>query len=88
MDRWTDRGSLRLSVVMGLRKGLSLRSAMRRGLSEHDQRKIAEEIIKHLEQSNWKIVQGPPLEGGASHLARPLKRIAKPKKDDGQASLF
>jgi hypothetical protein len=54
--------SLQLSVVMGLRKGLTRIRGMRHALSEEDQRKIAEEIIKGLEQSNWKITQGPPLE--------------------------
>jgi hypothetical protein len=69
MDRSTEQDSLRLSVVMGLRKGLTRIRGMRRALTEEDQRKIAEEIIKQLEQSNWKITQGPPLEGGASHIA-------------------
>ena len=63
--------SLQLSVVMGLRKGLSRIRGMRRSLTEEDQRKIAEEIIKELETSNWKITQGPPPEGGAAHIAGP-----------------
>jgi hypothetical protein len=61
MDRWTEQDSLRLSVVMGLRKGLSLCRGMRRTLTEDEQRKIAEEIIKHLDESNWKITLRPPL---------------------------
>src|SRR6516164_11674277 len=48
MDRWTEQDSLRLSVVMGLRKGLCLCRGMRRALTEDEQNKIAREIIKHL----------------------------------------
>jgi hypothetical protein len=46
---------LRLSVVMGLRKGLKLIRGMKRSLSEDEQHKIAGAIVEHLEQSNWKI---------------------------------
>jgi len=67
---YTERDSLRLSVVMGLRKGLSLCRGMRRSLTEDQQNTVVIEIIKQLELSNYKIVQGPPLQGGASHLAR------------------
>jgi hypothetical protein len=56
---WDKADELRLSVVMGLRKGLSLIRGMRRSLTEDEQRKIAGVIIEHLEQSNWKIEQGP-----------------------------
>jgi hypothetical protein len=55
---WAEQQSLQLSVVMGLRKGLSRIRGMKRSLTEEDQRKIAEET------SNWKIALGPPLEGG------------------------
>jgi hypothetical protein len=36
---------------------------MRRSLSEDEQHKIAGAIVEHLEESNWKIEQGPVREG-------------------------
>jgi hypothetical protein len=70
MERqWTEQDSLRLSIVIGLRKGLSLCRGMRKTLTEEQQKTVADEIIKHLELSNWKIAQGPPLEDGARHIA-------------------
>jgi hypothetical protein len=65
---WSKAEDLRLSVVMGLRKGLKLIRGMRRSLSEEEQHKIAGAIVEHLEQSNWKIEQGPPGEGHGPHL--------------------
>jgi hypothetical protein len=65
---WGKAEELRLSVVMGLRKGLRLIRGMRRSLSEEEQHKIAAAIVEHLEQSNWKIEQGPPREGHGPHL--------------------
>jgi hypothetical protein len=60
---WGKSDELRLSVVMGLRKGLRLIRGMRRSLSEDDQHKIAGAIVEHLEQSNWNVEQGPTREG-------------------------
>ncbi|MCE0498701.1 MAG: hypothetical protein LV481_12215 [Methylacidiphilales bacterium] len=65
---WSKAQDLRLSVVMGLRKGLSLIRGMRRSLSEEEQYKIASAIVEHLDQSNWKIEKGAPLEGHGPHL--------------------
>jgi len=66
---WTEKDNLRLSVVMGLRKGLSLIRGMRGRLTHDQQKLVADEIIKHLEQSNWTITKGPPLDDdGASNL--------------------
>ena len=59
---WTATDSLRLSVVLGLRKGLSLCRGMRRQLSEEEQQWVAEAIITHLKLSNYRIEQGPPLQ--------------------------
>jgi hypothetical protein len=53
---------------MGLRKGLSLIRGMRRSLTEDEQHKLAGAIVEHLEQSNWKIEQGPSREGHGPHL--------------------
>jgi hypothetical protein len=56
---WGKADELRLTVLMGLRKGLSLVRGMRRSLTEEEQHKIAGAIVEHLEQSNWKIEDGP-----------------------------
>jgi hypothetical protein len=65
---WGKADDLRLGVVMGLRKGLKLIRGMRRSLTEDEQHKIADAIVAHLEQSNWKIEHGPALEGHGPHL--------------------
>jgi hypothetical protein len=60
---WTTSDSLRLTVVMGLRKGLKLCRGMRRALTEDEQHKVAGAIVEHLESHNWKIEQGPESAG-------------------------
>jgi hypothetical protein len=65
---WTKADDLRLSVVMGLRKGLGLIRGMRRSLTEDEQHVVAGAIVEQLERSNWKIEQGPPLEGHGPNL--------------------
>lgn len=73
---WNDADSLRLSIVMGLRKGLQLVRGMRRALTEDQQHTVAEAIAKHLRATNWKIEQGPPPEGHGPHLmAKPPERL-------------
>jgi hypothetical protein len=67
---WTRTQDLRLSVVMGLRKGLRLVRGMRRSLTEDEQHKVADAIVEHLEQSNWKIEQGQPGEGHGQYLMK------------------
>ena len=52
-----------MSVLMGLRRGLRLVRGMRRSLTEDEQHKIAGAIVEHLEESNWRIEQGPVREG-------------------------
>ena len=59
---WSKADDLRLSVVMGLRRGLSLIRGMRRSLTEDEQHKVATVIVEHLESTNWKIERGPPRE--------------------------
>jgi hypothetical protein len=46
---WGKADDLRLTVVMGLRKGLKLVRGMRRSLSDDDQHKPASAIVEHLE---------------------------------------
>jgi hypothetical protein len=65
---WGKADELRLSVLMGLRKGLSLVRGKRRSLTEDEQHKIAGAIVEHLEESNWKIEHGPTCEGHGPHL--------------------
>jgi hypothetical protein len=60
---WSKADDLRLSVVMGLRRGLGLCRGMRRSLAEDEQHKVAGAIIEQLLRSNWKIEQGPMPEG-------------------------
>jgi hypothetical protein len=67
---WTKAEDLHLSIVMGLRRGLSLIRGMRRSLTEDEQHKAADAIVEHLERSNWKIEQGPPREGHGHHLMK------------------
>ena len=65
---WSKADDLRLSVVMGLRKGLSLVRGMRRSLTEDEQHKVATAVVEHLESTNWKIEQGPMREGHGPKL--------------------
>ena len=60
---WSKADDLRLSVVMGLRRGLKLCRGMRRALTEDEQNKVAAVIVEDLERSNWKIERGPMPEG-------------------------
>jgi hypothetical protein len=46
---------------------------MRRSLTEEEQHKVADAIVKHLESSNYKIVQGPPLQGHGTSLMPPKR---------------
>jgi hypothetical protein len=53
---------------MGLRKGLSLVRGMHRSLTEDQQHTVAQAIVEHLGQNNWKIEQGTAQEGHGPHL--------------------
>jgi hypothetical protein len=65
---WGKSDELRLSVLMGLRRELSLVRGMRRALADDEQHKVAGAIVEHLERSNWKIEQGPIPEGHGPHF--------------------
>jgi hypothetical protein len=69
---WSKADDLRLSIIIGLRRGLSLIRGMRRALTEDDRRKVADAIAEHLQRNNWKIEQGEPLEGHG-HTLMPKK---------------
>ena len=45
---WSKADGLRLSVVMGLRRGLSLIHGMRHSLTEDEQHKVATAVVEHL----------------------------------------
>ena len=68
---WNKADDLRLSVVMGLRKGLSLIREMRRSLTEDEQHKVASAVVEHLESTNWKVERGPMREG---HGPNPMSK--------------
>jgi hypothetical protein len=68
---WGKADELRLTVVMGLRRGLKLCRGMRRSLTEEQQQVVAGAIVEHLEKSNWRIEQGPALEGHGPGLMGP-----------------
>jgi hypothetical protein len=55
----TDRDNFRFMVQMGLREGLGA-VRMRRALTEEEQCKIAEAIVRVLETHNWKFGLGEP----------------------------
>jgi hypothetical protein len=57
-SNWTD-DELRLAIMLGLRKGLSLVGGPRRTFNEDEQRRIARAILDHLRLSNYVIKPGP-----------------------------
>jgi hypothetical protein len=74
---WTIRDDLRLSIRMGLTRGLRLVRGMRRQLSENERGRVAEAIVDHLDRANWRIEPGPPLAGhGRNSAFRPKPPLA------------
>jgi hypothetical protein len=57
-----------LSRQNGAAEGACTLRGMRRSLTEDQQDSVAKAIVEHLELSNWKIEQGPPLGGHGSSL--------------------
>jgi hypothetical protein len=79
---WTIRDDLRLSIRIGLTRGLKLVRGMRRQLSEAERDRIAEAIAEHLHRANWTIEPGRPLTGhGGNFDFRP--RPPPPPDDPG-----
>jgi hypothetical protein len=60
---WSKRETLQFTIKLGLRKGLALIRGMRRALTDDDQDRVAEAIVKHLELTNWKVEEGQLPEG-------------------------
>jgi hypothetical protein len=67
---WGKTETLRFDVMMGLRRGLALIRGMRRSLTEDEQQRVAGAIVEQLGQSNWKIEQGPPADGGRAIMGK------------------
>src|SRR6185312_10363964 len=65
---FTRDDDLRLSIRMGLTKGLRLIRGMRRQLDEDERNRVAEAIREHLVRANWRIEKGEPI-GGHSQLS-------------------
>lgn len=63
---WSSRDELRLTIRMGLTRGLTLVHGMRRQLSEEERNRIAEAIIDQLALANYRIESGPPVGGHGS----------------------
>ena len=62
---FTREDDLRLSIRMGLTKGLRLIRGMRRQLDEDERSRVAEAIRLHLESGGWRIEPGPAIGGHA-----------------------
>jgi hypothetical protein len=67
---WSKRETVQFIVKLGLHKGLVLIRGMRRSLTDAEQDRVADAIVEHLELSNWKIEEGPPLPGHGTNLQR------------------
>jgi hypothetical protein len=65
---FTAEGNLRLSIRMGLMKGLRLMRGLRRQLNDADRNLVAEAIREHLTLAGWSIKAGPGI-GGHSQLS-------------------
>jgi hypothetical protein len=88
---WSKADDLRLSVLVGLRRGLKLCRGMRWALTEDEQNKVAAVIVEDLERSNWKIEQGPMPEGHSrvdGEVNAPLGRNWKSTMSDSDAIPF
>jgi hypothetical protein len=51
---------------MALRRALSVLRGMRKTMTDEQQDRVAEMMIEHLRQQNWRIEKGPPGEGGSN----------------------
>jgi hypothetical protein len=67
---WTNDEELRLSLRRGLREGYDLIRGTRRSLSEDQERVIADAIVKHLEQGNWRVERGTPSEAASGLMGK------------------
>jgi hypothetical protein len=63
---WATDEELQLCLRRGLREGYDLIRGTRRSLTEDQERIIADAIVKHLEQGNWRVERGPPARGASA----------------------
>ncbi len=76
---WSPQDDLRLTIKIGLRKGLKLVHGMRRALSDPEQDRVATAIAEHLKLANYKVEPGPPLTGhGQNYNFRPRTDDSQP----------
>ena len=68
---WTIRDDLRLTIRMGLTRGLRLVHGMRRKLTEEERNRVADAIVDQVLRSNYKIEVGDPMEGHGPNLTPP-----------------
>jgi hypothetical protein len=62
---WTHDEELQLSIRMGIREAFDLVRGTRGALTEDQERVIADAVVKHLEQGNWRVERGTPSAGAS-----------------------
>jgi hypothetical protein len=68
---WANDEEFQLCIRRGVREGFDLVRGTRRSLTEDQERIIADAIMKHLEQGNWRVEGGPPNEGASGLMGSP-----------------
>ena len=80
---WTIRDDLRLTIRLGLTKGLNLIHGMRRRLSQDERDRVADTIAEHLLRANYRIEPGEPSQGHGPHLMAPKERDGAAQSGEG-----
>jgi hypothetical protein len=62
---WASDEELQLSIRRGVREGFDRVRGTRGSLTEDQERVIADAVMKHLEQGNWRVERGTPAEGAS-----------------------
>jgi hypothetical protein len=65
---WTIRDDLRLTIKLGLTRGLARIRGLRRTLSEAERGRIADVITDQVLRSNYRIEAGAPAAGHGQNL--------------------
>jgi hypothetical protein len=71
---FTPDDDLRLSIRMGLTRGLRLIKSMRHQLNEDSRKRVAEAIREHLALAGWRIKPGPGIGGHGQLWSRAVDR--------------
>jgi hypothetical protein len=69
---WANDEELLLILRSGLREGYDLIRGTRRSLTEDQERIIADAIVRHLEQGNWRVERGTPATGASGLMGSRL----------------